>query len=88
MTLQYFKEKAEEIVSEYGIDKNYVTVIAMYSGLHTSSQIGYSIQVWISKESKHVRACQNNVISCLSEFENNMKSHFLKYDKITQDINI
>lgn len=88
MTLQDFKEKAEEIILEYGIDKDCVTVIAMYSGLHTTSQINYSIQVWISKESKHIRASQNNVISCLSEFEDNMKSHFLKYDKSTQDINI
>ena len=88
MTLTEFKKYANEIAEGYGINEHHVTVMACFFGCFSTSELGYTIQAWDRKNSKHISARQRNPDSALNEFSNKLNLHFKEYSKEEKDIEI
>lgn len=89
MTLAEFKESAEKIAAQYGLDKHAVTVIAGYYGHYASSNIYYTAQVWDREKSKHINSeLQKNPDTALEAFKDNLEHYFKQYDQTVKDIQL
>lgn len=89
MTLQEFRDKANEIAEGYGLNKLSVTVIAGIFGHHNCQRIFYSCQVYDSDKRKIVKGeMYPNPESALESFSDILMINYKNYNDLVSDIEI